>query len=538
MVDIRRLDVPFYLQEGEFFKSLSQEDDLTICVPASALKNDVSVQSDEDLLHLLNSLRFWIVDYMPDVVLEYLWLRDLQKGQPLLQEFCGTFPQADAITTLIKLPQTARMPYAVKMGDVRLVKFLEGRDLPLSKGMDVTAAEAGHLDVLRYVSSKVGFAYGVDCAAIKSGHLDCFRFIEEARGIEHSSNCRLCDVAAQYGRLHCLIYLQEHGYHWGPGTCAKAAEFGHLDCLQYAHEHGCPWDHVTVMCAVKHWSCLQYAVTHGAPLSSYASAEAAQQVDTAALQYLHDNGCPWSSTVCYYAASKGRLACLQYAHEHGCAWDSRTTRFALEAGHFDCAKYAYEHGCPVDPFICNSFADHNRLDALKFAHVTLKQSVTEYTAMRAALGGHLEVLTFLHEHGCPWDSTTCTMAALEGHLGCLEYAHEHGCAWDAHTIAAAALGNNLRCLQYLHENCCTWDAQTFAFAIRGSCNAHYTKPREGTHQISECLLYCMAHACPIDASAVYYAHELGHSPALEVLLKAGWKVDDARNYYWAAYYPG
>ena len=30
--------------------------------------------------------------------------------------------------------------------------------------------------------------------------------------------------------------------------------------------------------------------------------------------------------------------------------------------------------------------------------------------------GHLEVLKWLREQGCPWDTYTCSMAALGGHL--------------------------------------------------------------------------------------------------------------------------
>ena len=45
----------------------------------------------------------------------------------------------------------------------------------------------------------------------------------------------------------------------------------------------------------------------------------------------------------------------------------------------------------------------------------------------AASHGHLEVLRYAHEHGCPWDTDTCTCAAQGGHLEMLRYAREHGC---------------------------------------------------------------------------------------------------------------
>ena len=48
----------------------------------------------------------------------------------------------------------------------------------------------------------------------------------------------------------------------------------------------------------------------------------------------------------------------------------------------------------------------------------------------AAEGGHLEVLKFLHEKGCPWDELATYSAALGSHLGApldvLKYLHEQG----------------------------------------------------------------------------------------------------------------
>ena len=49
--------------------------------------------------------------------------------------------------------------------------------------------------------------------------------------------------------------------------------------------------------------------------------------------------------------------------------------------------------------------------------------------MAAASRGHLEVLKYLHENGCPWDEKTCEAAAVGGdyHLDVLEYARANGC---------------------------------------------------------------------------------------------------------------
>jgi len=58
------------------------------------------------------------------------------------------------------------------------------------------------------------------------------------------------------------------------------------------------------------------------------------------------------------------------------------------------------------------------------------------------MGGHLAVLKWAREHGCPWDERTCWYAvhslALPGHMEVLRWAREHGAPWDAATRDRAA----------------------------------------------------------------------------------------------------
>ena len=49
----------------------------------------------------------------------------------------------------------------------------------------------------------------------------------------------------------------------------------------------------------------------------------------------------------------------------------------------------------------------------------------------AADVGHLPVLKYLHENGCPWDWDTCYYAAHNKHWDCLQYAVDNKCpAWE------------------------------------------------------------------------------------------------------------
>ncbi|KAJ1635390.1 hypothetical protein T492DRAFT_863594 [Pavlovales sp. CCMP2436] len=71
--------------------------------------------------------------------------------------------------------------------------------------------------------------------------------------------------------------------------------------------------------------------------------------------------------------------------------------------------------------------------------------------------GHLEVLSYAHEHGCAWDELTCANAATMGRLEVLRYAHDHGCAWDERTCSYAAAMGHLEMLRYAQEHDCPED---------------------------------------------------------------------------------
>ena len=54
------------------------------------------------------------------------------------------------------------------------------------------------------------------------------------------------------------------------------------------------------------------------------------------------------------------------------------------------------------------------------------------------LGGHLEVLKWARENGCPLDEETCWYAAMGGHLNVLKWARENGCPLHERTRKLAA----------------------------------------------------------------------------------------------------
>ena len=126
---------------------------------------------------------------------------------------------------------------------------------------------------------------------------------------------------------------------------------------------------------------------------------------------------------------------------------------------------------------------------------------------RMARKGDLELLQFLHERGCPWDTLTCSYAAQNGHLECLKFAHENGCPWNEGTCLSAAFKGRLECLKYAHENGCPWDETTCSNAAKFG---HL-----------ECLKYAHENGCPWDETTCFNAAENDHPESFKYAVENG-----------------
>jgi hypothetical protein len=68
--------------------------------------------------------------------------------------------------------------------------------------------------------------------------------------------------------------------------------------------------------------------------------------------------------------------------------------------------------------------------------------------MSGAAGGHLELLQWAREHGCPWDALTYFFALDGEHEEVLRWARDHDCPWDGSMIHAAVEYGSMNVLQW------------------------------------------------------------------------------------------
>eukprot|EP00588_Corethron_pennatum_P026107 CAMPEP_0194321338 /NCGR_PEP_ID=MMETSP0171-20130528/17552_1 /TAXON_ID=218684 /ORGANISM="Corethron pennatum, Strain L29A3" /LENGTH=211 /DNA_ID=CAMNT_0039079179 /DNA_START=367 /DNA_END=1002 /DNA_ORIENTATION=- len=98
-------------------------------------------------------------------------------------------------------------------GQIRVMKWLRGRDCPWNWWASQAAAGGGHLEMLQWL-----------------------------RGEECPWGSWTCRAAAEGGHLEVLQWTVASGCPWDEWTCKAAADGGHLGVLRWAIENGCDYD--------------------------------------------------------------------------------------------------------------------------------------------------------------------------------------------------------------------------------------------------------------------------------------------------------
>ena len=112
---------------------------------------------------------------------------------------------------------------------------------------------------------------------------------------------------------------------------------------------------------------------------------------------------------------------------------------AARGGHLALLQWAQQNGCPWDRFACGRAAARDgHLETLQWlAAAGDDYGVREYlviseTAYEAAAGGHHHVLDYLKEWIVPfaWEMAVPFVAARHGHLATLQWLRANGCPWS------------------------------------------------------------------------------------------------------------
>ena len=169
------------------------------------------------------------------------------------------------------------------------------------------------------------------------------------------------------------------------------------------------------------------------------------------LKYLHENGCLRERT-CLGAAAGGHLEVLKYLHERVPL--GRVYAAAAEGGHLGVLKWARDGA--LGECLCRYAARRTRClgggGAWGRVYVQIR--------CRGRPPGDAEA----RENGCPWERGRADTAAREGAPGGAAVCTRTGALGGGDACRSAAEGGHLEVLEYARENGCPWDEGTCMFA--------------------------------------------------------------------------
>lgn len=300
--------VPVFLHSSIVYQQFVQHEAEPIYVPTDCYKSDDSIANMKDLIHLIKTVRFWLLDHVPMTVMKYAldfqtrrhfvrvlshsqwneWLETTPDWKNLMcvtkeknlcgQIICAIEKRVSSSLLMVLIPKTpsscnskqikAILFTACKQENQTVLNYALENEWPLSSvEFCQCASRHGQLECLQtLLEHNCPVNYFVCCvSAAKGGHLRCLQYLQEKNTDFPQVDCSFCREAAKSGHLECLSYLHESGYPWNEGVCLAAAKGGHLNCLQFLHENGCPWNYLSYVAAEEygHMECLKFLQEHG-----------------------------------------------------------------------------------------------------------------------------------------------------------------------------------------------------------------------------------------------------------------------------------
>jgi len=175
---------------------------------------------------------------------------------------------------------------------------------------------------------------------------------------------------------------------------------------------------------------------------------------------------------CAHAAWDGDQPRLnEMLTQRGYRWDERLCKRAALGGHLHILQYlhAMHHSCYMwaTSVYINAAAKGGHIRAIAWLHERARVPDAGGACTKAALHGHFDTIKWLHARGYKLTERTCAAAARCGRLDILQWAKDQGCPWDVDVACEAAKGGHLDVLQWTRTNGCPWDGSVLSHAAQG-----------------------------------------------------------------------
>jgi hypothetical protein len=272
----------------------------------------------------------------------------------------------------------------------------------------------------------------------------------------------LTEETARFSLYEELVYCIEQGCEISPHACDISAEMGNIGILQFLSGFPNVFDGKNIFKIASISNKIQvikWAIDNKIEYSEDAVCSACLYGNLDILILLLSSGF-------LLKASKHRTPCglaIQGNHTHvvkyliedalknntGCAFEAQSLAYASLNGNLEMVKLLISFGFKwiVPPTYFG--ADH-------------------YVISEAARGGHLELIKWMKQEGCPWGTSTFREASGFGNIEMMEWIRDNGCPFDESSIIYASSNGKLDAVKWLRSNGCPWDIRAvFASAYHG-----------------------------------------------------------------------
>ncbi len=252
-------------------------------------------------------------------------------------------------------------------------------------------AENGSVRVLKWALAELGLPVDdrvVGAAAFK-GHLDVVKFLlgshpEECKPYEKIAKC-----AASHGHFHIVRWFFSMSLPFGRDTLHEAVEWGDLDTFLWL---------VNVVRMLPDDRCLFHAAL-GSGLRGWKHGEHLKIIKV----LRRPDGLITNGTILTHGVSF-----------QGARWPQDAFCTAASVAPIEMLKYMRNDGCddPHPQLTLMHAAGNNRREALEWllAEFGSMYALRPRVAWAAARHGHIELLKWLRERGCPWDNSVALAA--------------------------------------------------------------------------------------------------------------------------------
>ena len=167
MVLVTPSTIPEYLRSSELYLNLCEglsehEENEEILLPTMYYKIDESVMSQNDLVHLCHTLRYWGVSELPQAIIDAAFGTTEEcvlNWADIADEFGAELSYLYDIQRIRKCSFYKRIEASIELGSHALIILLHGQGCEITEACFVAAAHRGSLTILKCLHEISGLWY-------------------------------------------------------------------------------------------------------------------------------------------------------------------------------------------------------------------------------------------------------------------------------------------------------------------------------------------------------------------------------------------